>query len=127
LVLGSSPSQPTSGNALKDERIRTLREWLAPYRKHRGNLCPIGLRKRLEADRDKALLREDWPSNALRHSFGSYHLAQFKGAAAPALQMGNSPAMIFKHYRELVKPKDAENYWRIRPLDVCRNVISISS
>ena len=92
-----------------------LREWLAPYRKHRGSVCPIGLRKKLEADRDRANLREEWPSNALRHSFGSYHLAQFKDAAALALQMGNSPAMIFKHYRELVKPKDAERYWQIKP------------
>jgi hypothetical protein len=92
-----------------------LREWLGPYRKHRGQLYPIGLRKKLEADRDRTELRQEWPSNALRHSFGSYHLAQFKDAAALALQMGNSPTMIFKHYRELVKPKDAEKYWRIQP------------
>lgn len=89
--------------------------WLAPYRKHNGSVCPDGLRKKLEADRDKADLRENWPSNALRHSFGSYHLAQFRDAAALALQMGNSPAMIFKHYRELVKPKDAEQYWKLKP------------
>jgi integrase len=104
-----------------------LREWLAPYRKHRVNVCPIGLRKKLEADRDRADLREDWPSNALRHSFGSYHLAQFKDAAALALQMGNSPAMIFKHYRELVKPKDAERYWQIKPGALAEKVVSFTN
>jgi len=29
--------------------------------------------------------------------------------------MGNSPAIIFRHYRQLVKPKDAERYWKIAP------------
>lgn len=85
------------------------------------------MRKKLEADREKAGLLENWPNNALRHSFGSYHLAQFKDAAALALQMGNSPSMIFKHYRELVKPKDAERYWGIGPEGGDQKVIVISA
>ena len=93
-----------------------LRAWLAPYRlRRRGPVCPGNLRLRTEADRDRAGLRENWPINALRHSFGSYHLAHFKDAAALALQMGNSPDVIFRHYRELVKPKDAARYWQIKP------------
>jgi hypothetical protein len=31
------------------------------------------------------------------------------------LEMGNSPPMIFRHYRELVKPTEAEKYWAIIP------------
>jgi integrase len=93
-----------------------LRAWLAPYRAHRRDaVCPGNLRLRTEADRDQAGLRENWPTNALRHSFGSYHLAHFKDAAALALQMGNSPDVIFRHYRELVRPKDAARYWQIKP------------
>ena len=103
-----------------------LREWLAPYRAHRGPVCPIGLRKKLEADRDRAELREEWPSNALRHSFGSYHLARFNDAPALALQMGNSPAMIFKHYREVVRPQEAEKFWSIRPAAV-ENVVAMTA
>lgn len=103
-----------------------LRAWLTPYRDRRGNVCPAGLRKRLEADRDKAALRQNWPQNALRHSFGSYHLAQFKDAAALALQMGNSPAMIFRHYRELVKPQDAARYWNIAP-SASENVVPMAA
>jgi Site-specific recombinase XerD len=94
-----------------------LRAWLAPYRAHRGAVSPSSLRLRTEADRDRAGLREDWPPNALRHSFGSYHLAHFKDAAALALQMGNSVDVIFRHYRELVKPKEAARYWQIKPAD----------
>ena len=40
--------------------------------------------------------------------------------------MGNSPAMIFKHYRELVKPKDAVAYWSIRPA-LAENVVALSA
>ena len=58
----------------------------------------------------------DWPENALRHSFASYHLALFKNAADTALQLGHHDSRVtFSHYRELVKPKDAERYWNLRP------------
>jgi integrase len=58
----------------------------------------------------------EWPENALRHSFASYHLAQFKNAAATALELGHHDSRVtFAHYRELVKPKEAERYWHIRP------------
>lgn len=92
-----------------------LAAWLVPYKEKKGPVCPVGLRHKLLEDRERAELRKEWPSNALRHSFGSYHLAQFKDAAALALQMGNSPAMIFRHYRELVRPADAEKYWSLIP------------
>ena len=93
-----------------------LRAWLATsYRICTGHICPRNLQEKLNDDREHAGLRLNWPQNALRHSFGSYHLARFNDAARLALEMGNSPAMIFKHYRELVKPKDARRYWEIKP------------
>jgi integrase len=103
--------------------------WLAPYRAHRrGSVCPGNLRLRTEADRDRAGLRENWPNNALRHSFGSYHLAHFKDAPALALQMGNSPDVIFRHYRELVKPKEAKRYWQIMPSgDAVKKVVAFAA
>ena len=89
--------------------------WLTRYRRASGKVHPINLRKRFDADREAAGLRSDWPDNACRHSFGSYHLAKFCDAARLALQMGNSEEIIFKHYRQLVKPKDAARYWKIGP------------
>ena len=56
-----------------------------------------------------------WKQNALRHSYGSYRLPILKNAAELALEMGNSPAMIFRHYRELVKPAEAVKFWAIMP------------
>jgi integrase len=63
-----------------------------------------------------------WPTNALRHSFASYHLAKFQDAPALALQMGHTTtAMLFAHYRELVTPEAAEAYWKIRPANAIVN------
>ena len=34
-----------------------------------------------------------------------------------ALEAGNSPQIIFQHYRELVRPKDAKSWFSIEPGD----------
>jgi integrase len=92
-----------------------LREWLLPVRKRKGAVVCDNFRKQFDAAREAAKIAE-WPDNALRHSFASYHLAHFKDAAALALEMGHTDSgMIFNHYRELVKPKEAERFWSIRP------------
>jgi hypothetical protein len=38
--------------------------------------------------------------------------------------MGNSPQMVFSHYRELVKPKEAELYWKNMPAAKGANVVA---
>ena len=53
------------------------------------------------------------PANSLRHSFCSYHLAHFKNIGLTAEEAGNSPEMIAKHYKELVRPKSAAKFWGI--------------
>ena len=95
--------------------LPNLAAWLHRYRGCTGNVCPPNFRKGFNAVRAKAGLFHDWSENVLRHSYGSYHLAEFKDVAALALEMGNSPQVIFKHYRELVKPNDAYQYWSIVP------------
>jgi integrase len=59
-----------------------------------------------------------WPKNVLRHSFGSYHLAKHYREGFTGTQMGNSPSVIVRHYREMVKPKDADLYWSLSPKTV---------
>ena len=56
-----------------------------------------------------------WKDNGLRHSYASYRLAQIQNAGQVSLEMGNSPAMIFKHYRELVRPTAAAAWFAIEP------------
>ncbi|MEI7775872.1 MAG: tyrosine-type recombinase/integrase [Verrucomicrobiota bacterium] len=91
-----------------------LAAWIRPHAAQTGSVAPVGLRKRFDAVKLAAGLSE-WPPNAMRHSFASYRLAQCQDAARVSLEMGNSPQMIFAHYRELVKPKEAERYWKIKP------------
>jgi integrase len=57
----------------------------------------------------------DVPRNALRHSFGSYHYAAHKNENLTAAEMGNSPTMVFRHYRAVVTPLAAKGYWHLSP------------
>ena len=57
----------------------------------------------------------NWKHNALRHSFISYRVAETGDVPKVALEAGNSPAMIFAHYRELVTADDALQWFAIAP------------
>jgi len=54
-----------------------------------------------------------WPRNVLRHSFISYRIAIVKSADQVALEAGNSPAIIFRHYRELTTEETAREWFGI--------------
>lgn len=56
-----------------------------------------------------------WPPNVSRHSWCSYHLAQGQNAARTALEAGHDEAVLFAHYRALVTPSAAKEYWAIFP------------
>jgi integrase len=94
-----------------------LREWLLPVRRYRGRVTLDKWQFRLQFDAARKAARiTEWPDNALRHSFASYHLAHFKNAAATAMECGHHDSRItYRHYRELVKPKEAARYWNIKP------------
>jgi integrase len=62
-------------------------------------------------------LKMEWPRNVLRDSFISYRIAIVQSADQVALEAGNSPSMIFKHYRELTTPEVAEKWFAILPKD----------
>ena len=52
-----------------------------------------------------------WVKNGLRHSFGSYRTAAVKSVGQVALEMGNSEAMVRKHYLEIVDAKAARDWF----------------
>lgn len=56
-----------------------------------------------------------WPRNVLRHSFISYRVAQTQDVNRVALEAGNSPKIIFRHYRELVTEEAAAEWFAIAP------------
>ncbi len=109
------------------EILPNLREWLLPHRKLAGMVDPPASKVRAEEARERAEIH-DWPSNALRHSYASYHLAEHKDSARLALELGHiNSALIFAHYREVVKPKEAARWWQIAPANEGTKVIEIAS
>ena len=56
-----------------------------------------------------------WKRNGLRHSFCSYRLAITQDAAKTSLEAGNSPQMIFRHYRELTTEDEAKEWFGVMP------------
>lgn len=56
-----------------------------------------------------------WKHNASRHSFGSYRMAEIKNAFHVAEEMGNTPAIVKKHYFQAVTKAEAAKFWAIRP------------
>ncbi len=67
-----------------------------------------------------------WPDNALRHSAISYRLALTRDLPRVATEAGNSPAIVQRHYAELVKPEAARRFFGILPAEAA-NVIRLSA
>jgi integrase len=99
--------------------LPNLAAWLRPFERSNGPVVTpnktAGFDELRQIDQEKAGLAE-WPNNALRHSYASYHYAHFKDLALLISEMGHTgPRQIFKHYREVVRPEDAPEYWQIAP------------
>ena len=104
-----------------------LAAWLAPHVRKAG---PVADPERVRVARDQTCeaAKIKWPANVLRHSFASYHLAHHSNAAATAAELGHtSPAMLYKHYRELVRPDVAAQWWQVMPPAEYGNVVSFSA
>ena len=76
-----------------------------------GTAVPAGA----ETAADEGWQPFDWKHNALRHSFISYRVAALKNIAEVSLEAGNSPQMIFQHYREVVDEGAAKAWFAIVP------------
>jgi integrase len=93
-----------------------LAQWFAGFAKKSGNVWTGNERDLLDARAETVKASGvAWKDNSLRHSFISYRLAEIQDAAQVALEAGNSPNMVFKHYREIVKPDVAKAWFAIRP------------
>jgi integrase len=112
--------------------LDNLRAWLEPISKPSGKIAQPNFRRRSAAARRKAgfgapgsetpkekkakVVLIEWPDNAMRHSFVSYRLTATGNAAQTALESGHDQAVLFRHYRELTKPKAAKEFFEILPL-----------
>jgi integrase len=121
---------PSAKSKTASRRFVALRpnllQWLAPYREASGPVCPSALPQRLVADRQAAGITK-WPPNACRHSFASYHLAHFRNPRELALEMGHTKSEVtFRHYRELVRPSEAQRFWKIVPSISASEIVAVA-
>jgi len=96
-----------------------LVDWIEKIAKPKEKITGPNFRRRSTAVRETAGINP-WPDNGLRHSFVSCRLAATNNAAQTALESGHDQDVLFGHYRELVRPVDAERYFAIRPKPVDR-------
>lgn len=95
-----------------------LKAWLAPWREETGPIITSSdVAGALNDVAVKAKIPGGWRRNALRHSYISYRVAKTGDVPRTALEAGNSPEMIFRHYREVVDEQSAEAWFSIMPPD----------
>ncbi|MBC8002862.1 MAG: hypothetical protein H7X97_09780 [Opitutaceae bacterium] len=92
-----------------------IRAGLDAAKPHCKKLIPSKWRKCFAEIRRAVGLCQEWPQNAIRHSFISYHVARYRNENETALIAGTSPAMTYKHCREIVRPKEAEEFFALLP------------
>ena len=93
-----------------------LKAWLAPWRGKTGKIITINdYAGTLNDTGVRAKISGGWRQNALRHSFISYRVAETGDVARTSLEAGNSPKMIFRHYREIVDAEEAREWFSIMP------------
>lgn len=104
--------------------LPNLKAWLKPYSSNKGHVCEfknmsdkiIQLCEKIQNDptEENKII---WHRNGLRHSFGTYRLARIKNVAQVSYEMGNTPKMVFKHYRKAGKgiKNQAKEWFNIFP------------
>jgi integrase len=103
---------PALKSKTRSRRLVTIQPNLRAWLDLGGELRAVGdmtIRKVIR------LSKVEWKHNVTRHSFVSYHLAQFKKTNETALEAGHSEQMLFAHYRALVTPDAAAQFWAVVP------------
>jgi hypothetical protein len=127
-----------TGEARTVKILPNLTAWLRPHAATDGPMAPGDMARRYDYKKvlDSLAIRDDegniikeftFPSNAARHSFGTFHLYHFRNAGETALQLGHksNPAMLHEHYKNPAAEKHAAAFWKILPT-AAKNVISIN-
>ncbi len=99
----------------------TLAAWLTPWSRHVGPVYGLDqrtFRRKTEAlhrNIERAVAGLRWKPNALRHSFGSYHIATHRNLELTRGIMGTGHAMLRHHYHSPQFADDAAAWWNIQP------------
>jgi integrase len=102
--------------ALTPEAKRTGKVWKGGWLYKEQQVCADATATKPDAAKNipaKAAVK--WKSNALRHSFATYSFALSNDAGRIAGIMGNSPAIVNRHYRQLTTPAVAQKWFAVYP------------
>ena len=118
------------------EMSDNLVKWLAPHALRQTPL--VGANWRRDFDTVKKLAgyggRSDkqpdlkpWTVDVLRHTAISHHFAAHQHEGKTASWAGNSPDMIHKHYKGLVKASDAAAFWQLTPTSAKGKILRMAA
>ncbi len=132
-----------TGDARKVKIEGTLADWLTPHVERSGPLAPGDTNRRYYYKKVLRHLRKPdkidgkqkrgappkvfiFPSNAARHSFGTFHLFHFRDPGETAIQLGHkgNPAMLWEHYANPAAEEHAGAFWELKSAKP--KVVSIS-
>ena len=68
-----------------------------------------------------------WTVDVLRHTAISHHFAAHQHEGKTASWAGNSPDMIHKHYKGLVKASDAAAFWQLTPTSAKGKILRMAA
>jgi integrase len=108
-------------------RFAALEAWLDPYRNMDGRLWKQSNNVFGHAQNDLYKQVGVSGDNVLRDAFATYRMAGLQNEAQVAHEMGNSPRMVFKSYRELATPAEAERWFGIMPMQQNKSIIQLSN
>ena len=122
LVIGADKAKTASRRVVPI--CDNLAAFLTPYAGQTGLVWPGSHEDFYAAQQTTAAAAGvPWKSNALRHSYASYRFSQTADAGRVAGELGNSAAVVHKHYRELVKPDAAAKWFALQPAATPANVV----
>ena len=113
-------------DARKQARIKKIEEALknpiegrrVGHKKLNAKEEKVRLNERLSSLKDYMAGVSPWikgRQNVLRHTYCSMHVAHFKNIGLTAHYAGNSERTIRLNYLDVLKPKDAEDFWELWP------------
>ena len=95
---------------------KNLSQWLEPFMQESGPITYKTADTILAQEAiDLEIVDKSWPNDVCRHSYASYRLAIIESRNHLADELGDSVAVVNKHYRVPITKEEGEEYFSISP------------
>lgn len=105
-----------------------LLAWLTPFKGSTGKVWKGSHDAFYDAQQETASkAKVEWVHNGLRHSYGTYRYRVLNGDVSKvAAEMGNTRAMVEKHYKRLCQPSVAAAWFAVQP-EKAENIVLLAA